>query len=114
MSRVNHSLRIAMVLENNTYPFDVRVRNEAETLAHAGHTVSVICPRESGQRWRETISGVRVFRFPHPPRGQKALGYLVEFGYASFVTTVLVLWRWVRDGLDVVHVHNPPDTLFIT
>jgi glycosyltransferase involved in cell wall biosynthesis len=113
MNQVNRSLRIVMVLENNAYPFDVRVRNEAETLAQAGCTVSVICPRDSGQRWREMINGVRVFRFPHPPSGRGVLGYLAEFGYATFATTVLVLWQWVCDGLDVVHVHNPPDTLFI-
>ena len=39
-----------MLLENNPYPQDVRVRNEAEALAAAGHAVTVLAPRAPGQR----------------------------------------------------------------
>ena len=38
-----------MLLENNPYPQDVRVRNEAESLAAAGHEVTVLAPRSAGQ-----------------------------------------------------------------
>jgi glycosyltransferase involved in cell wall biosynthesis len=107
-------LRIVMVVENSTYPPDVRVRYEAETLAAAGYEVSVIVPRASGQPWHETIRGVRVFRYPQPPMGHGVLSYIVEFGYSTTAAALGVLWRWLRDGLDVIHVHNPPDTLFMT
>ena len=40
--------RIAMLLENNPYPSDVRVRREAESLAAVGHRVVVAAP--SGPR----------------------------------------------------------------
>jgi glycosyltransferase involved in cell wall biosynthesis len=102
-----------MVLENNAYPVDTRVCQEAETLAKSSYVVSVICPRRAGQQWRETINGVRVYRFPQVPDGRGAFSYLMEFGYATAVSTLLTLWLWMRWGLDVVHVHNPPDTLFI-
>jgi len=36
--------RVLMFVENCSYPRDVRVRREAETLAQAGYKVSVICP----------------------------------------------------------------------
>lgn len=113
MKTHERALRVVMVVENNAYPDDVRVRSEAETLAQAGHNITVIAPRDPGQPWCETVGDVRVFRFPRPPSGRGVLGYASEFGYATLVATCLVMWRWLRDGLDVVHVHNPPDTLFL-
>jgi glycosyltransferase involved in cell wall biosynthesis len=107
------TLRVVMLLENNPYPLDVRVRCEAETLAQAGHQVTVICPREQGQPWREAINGVSVVRFPCPPAGRGVWSYFVEFGYATLACAALVMWRWAAAGIDVIHVHNPPDTLFI-
>ena len=105
-------LRVLMIVENNTYPSDTRVRQEAETLVNAGHLVSVICPRGDGQPWRESINNVQVFRFPMLSPGGGLIAYAVEFIYATIVAIVYVLWRWIADGLDVIHVHNPPDTLF--
>ena len=37
-----------MLLGNNPYPQDERVRREALTLVEHGYTVSVICPRAQG------------------------------------------------------------------
>ena len=37
MSAGGERHRIAMLLENNPYPQDIRVRREAEALARAGH-----------------------------------------------------------------------------
>lgn len=106
-------LRILMVLENCAYPQDVRVRHEAETLAAASYTVTVLAPHESRQAWHEVIHGVRVHRFPGFSASHGVLGYLAEFGFATIILTVMALWRWLRDGVDVVHLHNPPDTLFV-
>lgn len=107
-------LRILMVLENCTYPQDVRVRHEAQTLAAAGYRVSVLAPRSSGQPWHEVINQVRVFRFPYLKATHGVMGYLVEFGLATALLALMVLWRWMRDGFDVIHLHNPPDTLIAT
>ena len=59
--------RVLMLVENNCYPRDPRVRREAEALTRAGYRVSVISPARPRQRWRETIDGVHVYRFPAPP-----------------------------------------------
>ncbi len=58
--------RVLMLLENNSYPGDARVRQEATTLVNAGHQVAVICPRKSGQPRQEIVNGVAVYRFPAP------------------------------------------------
>ena len=100
-----------MLLENQTYPEDVRVRNEAEALAHAGWSVTVVAPRRSGQPSRATVDGVRVRRFRLPQSGGGVLGFLLEYTVAH-VQLFLRGLDELRRGAEVVHLHNPPDTLF--
>jgi glycosyltransferase involved in cell wall biosynthesis len=102
-----------MLLENNTFPQDTRVRKEAYALVREGYPVSVICPRSEGQRWREWMHGVFVCRFPKPPVPQGALGYLVEYGWSMAATVILTLEVFLRRGFDVIHAHNPPDTFVL-
>lgn len=102
--------RVLMALENNPYPQDPRVRNEATALVNAGYHVSVICPRASKQSWHEDIAGVQVFRYPAPPEAHRFLGYVWEYAYslvATFALSLLVCWR---PGFDILHAANPPDT----
>jgi glycosyltransferase involved in cell wall biosynthesis len=55
------------------------------------------------------------------PSGIKALlnrlrvvvGYVAEYIYFTSACLVLSLYIAVREGCDVVHAHNPPDTLFV-
>ncbi len=103
--------RVLMLLENNSYPGDARVRQEATTLVNAGHQVAVICPRKSGQPRQEIVNGVAVYRFPAPWENFGFLGYLLEYGYATAAMFLLSLYVLLRSGFDVVHTHNPPDTL---
>lgn len=105
--------KILMLVENNCYPSDFRVRREAEALRDAGHEVTVIAPRGEHQTGREEIDGVTVYRFPEPPGGPGALGYAVEFGYATGAMLLLSLWVALRRGVDIIHAANPPDTLFV-
>src|ERR1019366_5035867 len=55
--------QITMLLENNPYPQDVRVRSEAQSLVAAGHSVEVIAPRLKGQPAKESVDGVVVRRY---------------------------------------------------
>jgi glycosyltransferase involved in cell wall biosynthesis len=104
--------RILMLLENNPYPQDGRVRREALALAAAGYRVTVIAPADKGQSRRETVNGVSVYRYPPPPAGNGLWGYLVEYGWSLLATFALTLVVLVRGGFDVIHAHNPPD-LFV-
>jgi glycosyltransferase involved in cell wall biosynthesis len=100
-----------MLLENNPYPQDVRVRSEAESLARAGHAVTVIAPRGEGQPRREQLAGVRVRRFELPDAGGAKLGFVAEYLIANFWLYLWGIAELLR-GAEVVHFHNPPDTLF--
>jgi glycosyltransferase involved in cell wall biosynthesis len=105
--------RVLLLVENNPYPQDFRVRREAHTLRDAGCQVAVIAPRDPAQPWTEAIDGITVYRFPAPPGGSGILSYGFEFGYATLAILLLTVWVWLRKGVDVIHAANPPDTLFV-
>ena len=109
----NLGVRALLLVENNGYPFDVRVRREAHALHKAGCRVSVICPKAKDQPWREILDGVHVYRYPAPPNASGVLSYAFEFGYSTFAMLCVSLWVALRQGVDVVHAANPPDTLFV-
>ena len=100
-----------MLLENNPYPADVRVRNEAEALARAGYHVTVIAPRRGRQRAREVASGVSVRRFRMPPERHSVAGFASEFAAAAVQLHLRGALELIR-GARVLHLHNPPDVLF--
>jgi glycosyltransferase involved in cell wall biosynthesis len=107
---VDRNSRVLMLLENLPFPQDVRVRREAHALVNAGYRVTVICPAANGQPFQERLNGVQVCRYPAPRPANGFLGYIWEYSYsmvASFAWSVLV---FLREGFDVVHAHNPPDT----
>ena len=99
-----------MLLENQPYPQDHRVRREATALAAAGYRVSVICPASRGQCWRENVENVRVYRFWASSPVNSFLGYLWEYGYSTAASFAMSLLVFFGEGFDVVHAHNPPET----
>lgn len=101
--------RILMLLENNPYCHDVRVRHEARTLAANGYIVCVICPGGLGEPRCETIDGVRVYRYPAPRAGSGFLAYVWEYGHAMAATFAMSLVVLLREGFDILHAHCPPD-----
>jgi glycosyltransferase involved in cell wall biosynthesis len=101
-----------MLLENNPYPGDLRVRREANSLADAGFQVTVISPGKRHLPRYENINGVHVYRFLAPTPGDSFLGYLWEYGWSMFASFFLTMWIFFRRGFDVIHAHNPPD-LFV-
>ena len=107
------SKRVLMLLENYPYPQDTRVLKETTTLTEAGYRVIVICPAKKGQPARETVNGVAVYRYPPLVAGGGMLGLALEYAWAMVALTVLSFLVWVRPGFDIVHVHNPPDALFL-
>jgi len=122
--------RILMLVEN-PFPEDTRVRNEAVLLAGAGYTVSVIALGGRTVPFRDEFEKVAIYRLPQltffqksastktTPLGRAAskiktiLGYCLEYAYFTTGCFALSLYISLRTGFDVIHAHNPPDTLFI-
>ena len=119
-----------MVVENY-FPQDTRVANEASLLIDAGYQVAVIALRRNGQTRHEVLNGVDVYRLPTLELFKKTpcadanrvnlllvklksfLGYIVEYCYFTTACLVLSIYVFLKQGFDVMHAHNPPDTLFL-
>jgi glycosyltransferase involved in cell wall biosynthesis len=119
------------MLVENYFPQDTRVKNEAALLTDAGYKVAVIALRKQGQPRRETVDGVEVYRLPTLELFKKTpsanvnrinlvfvrlksfLGYVVEYIYFTSACLVVSTGIFARRGFDVMHAHNPPDTLFL-
>src|SRR6266478_4534652 len=122
--------KVLMWVENH-FPQDTRVTNEARLLADAGYKVAVIALRKQGQPSRETLDGVEVYRLPTLELFKKTpsantdrinlvlvklksfFGYVVEYLYFTSACLTVSTYIFVRRGFDVMHAHNPPDTLFL-
>jgi len=104
-------MRVLMLVENCSYPRDIRVRMEAETLALAGLEVSVIAPALKGQLRREVVNQIRIYRYRAPREGKGQLSYVLEYGYSLLAVLWLAMLIAIRDGVDVIHAANPPDLL---
>jgi glycosyltransferase involved in cell wall biosynthesis len=70
----------------------------------------VISPAARGQRWREVVDGIQVYRFPQF-EGTSLPGRVWEYLYSTSAIFVLSLLAWACKGFDVIHAANPPDTL---
>ena len=68
------SARVLLLVENNPYPRDVRVRREAHALRDAGYRVTVISPRADGQLWKEDVDDVG----SEQPRESKVHPHVVD------------------------------------
>jgi glycosyltransferase involved in cell wall biosynthesis len=105
---------VLILVENLSVPFDRRVWQEALTLVEGGYRVTVICPRdERGPEWRQRLQGVDIRRFWLPTEGAGLAGLAVEYLVALSGMLWLCLRVAVRGRVDVVHVCNPPDLLFL-
>jgi glycosyltransferase involved in cell wall biosynthesis len=122
--------KILMLVENY-FPQDTRVTNEATLLTDAGYKVAVIALRKRGQSGRETLNGVEIYRLPTLELFKKTpsanvnrinllfvklksfLGYVVEYCYFTAACLIVSAYIFVKRGFDVMHTHNPPDTLFL-
>lgn len=120
-----------LMLVENYYPSDIRVRREAEALAENGYNVTVIALKRDGQKAHEIIKNIVVYRIPelivfNKPMGdtypsifkifnrfRPILKYLIEYAYFTVYCFIKSLRILPNNNFNIIHLHNPPDTLFI-
>jgi glycosyltransferase involved in cell wall biosynthesis len=120
-----------LMLVQNHFPSDPRVRNESALLREEGYDITVICLKRKEEKTTEIVRGIRVYRIPVVEFFQKApaerqtplqrqwtkfkafLGYAGEYAYFTFGCLLISVYVALRHGVDVIHAHNPPDTLFL-
>lgn len=110
---MNHE-HVLILVQNLPVPFDTRVWQEAQTLAHNGYKVSIICPQGSSFTTSyEFRNGVHIYRYPQPLEAKNALGYIAEYAWSLLWQFRLSLQIYFRYGFDAIHACNPPDLLFL-
>lgn len=106
--------KILIIVENETVPFDTRVRKEALSLYQNGYDVTVLCPRGMQYRKRhEVIDGVHIYRHPMPKPGNSAFGHLLEYACALFWEFFYAWWIYFRRGFHLIQGCNPPDDIVL-
>lgn len=105
--------KILIIVENLPVPFDRRVWLEANTLTGEGYKVSVISPRGKNDPKYEVLNGISLYRYSMPPPTKGFLSYFWEFTYCWLMTFFLSIKILFKEGFDVIHACNPPDTFFL-
>ena len=106
--------KILIIVENLPVPFDTRGWQEATTLAAAGYTVSVICPKGKGYTSDyEELDGVHIYRHDLPGEGNGAVGYAREYLSALWHEYRLARRVYREQGFHVIHGCNPPDDIYM-
>jgi len=105
--------RVCMIAYTN-YPFDGRVRLEAESLVKWGYEVIFLVPKAKATPRSYKLEGVIVRELNVGKYGDKnklhyVLSYLTFLGLAFAACTRL----FVQGKIEVVHVHNMPDVLIL-
>jgi glycosyltransferase involved in cell wall biosynthesis len=113
--RVPATPRVLILVQNLPVPFDRRVWQEATSLVAAGYRVHIICPRTKAYpRRRELVDGIHIYRYWPGPEADSGVGaYLVEYSIAVLSQALLALGVRIRHRVDIVHICNPPDLLFL-
>ena len=96
-------------------PADRRVWAEARALVSLGYHVTVVCPTGHNRDHSEleTVDGVEIHRFRLREAGAGPWSYLGEYGSAIRSLRRLALRIDGGQRVDVVHLCNPPDVLFL-
>jgi glycosyltransferase involved in cell wall biosynthesis len=112
--RVRDRLRVLILDQNLPVPFDRRVWQEALALDAAGYEVHIVCPRtEDYPRRREFLNGIHIYRYSPGLEARRTATYLVEYPIAIMAQLRLALAIRLRRRIDIVHICNPPDLLFL-
>ena len=123
--------RVLMFVENH-FPADSRVKNEADTLTAAGYSVTVVALKgKNDTASSKVVDSIQVYYIPgvnlftktrkDNPVGLQRLwlrlvalmGYIWEYSYFTGACFAMSLYIARKHGFDVIHAHNPPDTLFL-
>ncbi len=101
----------------SVYPFDARVRREAETLAASGSIeVTVLCLREHDEaqsyatKEKVNVKELKMGKYG----GNRTLGYVISYLRFLIKAFFACSGLFLRGALDIVHVHNMPNALIFT
>src|SRR5687767_5975620 len=106
-------LRVLFLIENVPFMLDSRVQRQSHTLQTAGATIFVVCPKGKGESFHYVDSGIHIYQYWKPSWGAGMAAHLLEYATSLFCQTLLSAFVVLRHGIDVIHIANPPDLLWL-
>jgi len=86
------------------------VRRCAETLTKRGDHVDVIVLRKKGQKYRESMKGVNIYRIQQRTINESnKLTYLFKILLFLFNSSIFLILLHTKIRYDLIHVHSVPD-----
>lgn len=103
-------MAMIMMAAYTNYRRDPRVRREAEALVEAGHRVTVLASRQSGEPNRETIAGVEIIKtIGLNNKRTSVVVYMLDYTTFFLMISLHLLRHPLRYHL--IHINNMPDFL---
>jgi len=99
----------ALVVAYTEYPYDPRVRREAQILVADGYEVHAIAVRSGLERWPRHPNGVHLYEVPLAIRRGGKLRYIYQYLLFFLMSATLMFTLSVRRRFTLVHVHSLPD-----
>ena len=98
-----------MMVVYSYYPWDPRVKREAEALEKAGYNVDIVCLRDKGERPYQRYDHIRVYRVPfRAKRGGKGR-YIYQYGMFFVLSFIKITDLFLHRKHGIIHVHTLPD-----
>lgn len=101
-------MNIQMILSDNTFPPDIRVKKETKSLIQRGHNVYLLARQGKNQSKNEIYEGVFIERVHLPLYDVKSIGgFLYYYLYRYFLFFPIIFTSW-KNKADALHVHDLP------
>lgn len=115
MTKRKEQLQKVCLIRHGYYPRDPRVRKEAEALIDKGFEVDVVCLKNVGEKPRDNVQGVNIYRLPLCRQRKGIVRYIFEYTISFVLFTVVVLLLYFKKKYVVIQVNTLPDFLvFVT
>ena len=101
---------ILLIVQNNSFPFDKRVKKEALSLVKNNYNVFVICPDSPNETEKYLVyEDIVVTRYRDKKSDGSMMGYLWEYSSSILKISFLTIRSVIKNKIKIIHVANPPD-----
>ncbi len=106
-----NDMRRVCIIRHAYYPEKPPTKRDAETLVAHGYGVDVICLRNRGEKSREVLNGVNLYRLPIEHHRAGALRYLFEYITFPVLASLKLTQLYLRKRYRVIEVNSMPEFL---
>jgi glycosyltransferase involved in cell wall biosynthesis len=102
------------IVRHNYYPDEAHVRRDAEALVEHGYEVDIVCLRKKGQKRRESVRDVNIYRLPVEHHRRGIFRYLLEYSAFFGMVSLTLTWLSLKRRYRVVEVVSMPEILIFS